>query len=91
MVSKSSLVMFPWLCLGALTAQSPVLGKPAVLGTPIRTLAGMTTALDLSPDGGALLAMSMAGDVRIYDTKTGKRSQAFGRIEVKADLVRGHC
>ena len=77
MVSKSSLVLFPWLCLGALTAQSPVLGKPAVLGTPIRTLAGMTTALDLSPDGGALLAMSMAGDVRIYDTKTGKRSQAF--------------
>lgn len=58
-------------------AQSPLAGKPAIVGTPFRVHDGMVTAIDYTPDGTQILTMSMTGDVRIWDAKTGRRLQAW--------------
>lgn len=61
----------------ALPAQSPLTSKPTICGTPLRAHAGMVNAIDYTPDGAAVLTMSMAGDVKIWEAKTGKRLQAW--------------
>ena len=57
----------------AAAAQAPIAGKPTVCGTPVRMHQGIVNAVAFSANGALALSMSNAGDLSVWDAKTGKR------------------